>query len=106
MTDQTRTEPWPEGVIARYLTVGGATVDLTHGDRHEPTRDGIGRTRSHTLATCTGCPASQEFSHWRLIEGMYANREERDPEAADQKAREWAQEHASTCRAMPRPEER
>lgn len=26
-----RTEPWPQGVIARYLTVAGATVDVRGG---------------------------------------------------------------------------
>lgn len=37
------TEPWPEGVIARYLTVAGATVDLREDEslRH--------------VGTCTGC---------------------------------------------------
>ncbi|MBX9392252.1 hypothetical protein K4749_01225 [Streptomyces sp. TRM72054] len=34
--------PWPEGVIARYLTLVGATVDLRGRDEN-------------TSATCTGC---------------------------------------------------
>lgn len=34
---------WPEGVIARYVTVGGATVDVSRTD--------TGDTISH----CTGC---------------------------------------------------
>ncbi|WP_370667056.1 hypothetical protein [Streptomyces sp. IBSBF 2507] len=37
------TAPWPEGVIARYLTVVGAHVDLFRTDQGEMT--------SH----CTGC---------------------------------------------------
>jgi hypothetical protein len=39
-----RTMPWPEGVLARYLTVAGATVDIHQG------ADG------YTSARCTGCP--------------------------------------------------
>ncbi|MFI9154517.1 hypothetical protein [Streptomyces sp. NPDC053367] len=34
--------PWPNGVIARYLTLAGATVDL---------RGGL----SDTTSSCTGC---------------------------------------------------
>ncbi|MFH8336939.1 hypothetical protein [Streptomyces sp. AM6-12] len=41
------TEPWPDGVIARYLTVVGATVDLTHTDKGEP------------ISYCTGCGDSR-----------------------------------------------
>ncbi|MFF5404593.1 hypothetical protein ACFY8K_16870 [Streptomyces misionensis] len=40
-------EPWPEGVFARYLTVVGATVDLTHTDKGE------------TISCCTGCGDSR-----------------------------------------------
>jgi hypothetical protein len=36
-------QPWPQGVIARYLTIAGATVDLTR------TNDG------KTVSRCTGC---------------------------------------------------
>lgn len=34
--------PWPEGVIARYLTVAGATVDIRGGG-------------DHASMTCLGC---------------------------------------------------
>ncbi|MFJ3663135.1 hypothetical protein ACIPPM_22020 [Streptomyces sp. NPDC090119] len=94
---------WPEGVIARYLTVGGATVYLIHGNRTYPTNDGIGATRNHTTAVCTGCPAAEEFSHWKTVRGNYSSWETRDPDSADRDARDWAQAHAQTCRAMPRP---
>jgi hypothetical protein len=91
---------WPEGVIARYLTVGGATVDLTLVQREQGGYDvrGIARTRDRSRAACTGCPASEEFPHWV---GVYGDIHQ--PDAADEKAREWAQAHAETCRAMPRP---
>lgn len=94
---------WPEGVIARYLTVGGASVDLTHGNRTYPTDDGIGENRNHTTATCTGCPATEEFSHWRAVKRMTFDDKVRDPEAAERDARKWAQSHAEKCRAMPDP---
>ncbi|MFD5814388.1 hypothetical protein [Streptomyces sp. NPDC127038] len=34
--------PWPDGVIGRYLTVGGATVDVQGGS-------------DHGVMTCLGC---------------------------------------------------
>ena len=97
------TEPWEPGIVARYLTVGGATVDITHGNRTYPTPDGIGETRNHTGAACTGCPAAEEFSHWRVVKRMTFDDKVRDPEAADSEARDWAQAHAEKCRTLPRP---
>jgi hypothetical protein len=97
------TTAWPKGVIARYLTVAGATVDLTHGTRRYPTDDGIGEDRTHTTALCSGCAAGQEFNHMRPVRGTYSTWETRDADAADQEARAWAQTHAETCRALPRP---
>ncbi|MEU6016990.1 hypothetical protein ABZ826_23945 [Streptomyces sp. NPDC047515] len=103
MTTQTETATWPEGVIARYLTVGGDTVDLAHMDRYYPTEDGIGETRNLTFATCVGCHAAEEFSHWRVVKRMTFDDEVRDLGAADTAARAWAQAHAEKCRAMPKP---
>lgn len=72
-TDQT---PWPEGVIARYLTVAGATVDVTDTERPD--------------AQCGGCP--QTFvEHSRYISTDLDT------------VHCWAQKHAETCRALPRP---
>lgn len=96
-------EPWPEGVIARYLTVGGAAVDLAIKQVPHLHPDGISGTRGLTLAACTGCPASTDFSHGRVHHGSYSDWEVHDPQAADVEARAWAQSHAETCRAMPRP---
>ncbi|MBT2467824.1 hypothetical protein J7E97_08045 [Streptomyces sp. ISL-66] len=92
---------WPEGVIARYLTVGGATVDLTHRlnflNPPEPFA---------TAAACSGCPDSEEFSHWvgtgSEWDGTY--KEVLDVSQAEERARDWAQSHAEKCRAMPRPD--
>ncbi|MFF2502174.1 hypothetical protein ACFVTY_02075 [Streptomyces sp. NPDC058067] len=72
MTNSTET-PWPAGVIARYLTVAGATVDLTGGG-------------DHTYYRCTGCGDGASASWWN-----------------ERRAREIAQGHAEKCRALPKP---
>jgi hypothetical protein len=96
---QAQAELWPDEVIARYLTVGGATVDLTHlANTLTPPETYA------TRAECTGCPASSEHDHHRMVWGRTAQHEEHRPEAADNDARTWAQAHAEHCRAMPRPE--
>ena len=71
-------QPWPDGVIARYLTVGNATVDI-HEDASE----------DEYIARCTGCTTSWSNSRtdWKL----------------QHMVRPWAQEHAEKCRAMHRP---
>lgn len=97
---------WPEGVIARYLTVAGAvdptaTVDVTHRVTLPPEPEPYA-----TLAACTGCPATKEVGHYRTYypSGGFLTeaKEEHEPDAADDEAREWAQEHASHCRALPK----
>jgi O-succinylbenzoate synthase len=84
---------WPEGVIARYLTVAGATVDITDDSR-----------RGYIVATCTG-----ERCGWRertSIDGYVYD----TPEETQARIEEWlpsnqeeAQAHAEKCRAMPKP---
>lgn len=73
---------WPEGLIARYLTVGGATVDLTA--RPDVDADAM-------QAECHGCEVIVEHNGWY----------NRDRNTSD--ARTWAQVHAEKCRAIPRP---
>jgi hypothetical protein len=91
---------WPKGVIARYLTVGTATVDVTHRLNFLSPPEPFA-----TAAACSGCPDSEEFSHWfgsgSEWDGTF--KEERHVERADEQARDWAQAHAETCRAMPHP---
>ena len=70
-------------VIARYLTVGGATVDI------RPVSDAEWDDRRE--ATCTGCGANDWQRHYRK------------PVNDLDSARRWAQAHAEKCRAMPRP---
>lgn len=84
---------WPEGLIARYLTVGGATINISHDTLYlsdtEP---------SVTIAQCGGCDARHN-EEW----GQYAYRYNSGSRAADEEVGKWAQAHAEKCRAMPRP---
>jgi hypothetical protein len=64
-------------VLARFLTIGGATVEITQAD------DGLNR-----IAHCKGCNAEYETHSIRTY-------------YAEEKSNTWAQEHAETCRAMP-----
>jgi hypothetical protein len=98
-TQQPTPAPWPDGVIARYLTVGGATIDLTYQMNVLTPPEPYA-----TLAACTACPASSEHNHHRLVWGMHSQYEKHLPELADNDARDWAQAHAEKCRALPRPE--
>jgi hypothetical protein len=90
-----RTEPWPDGVIARYLTVAGALVDVSH-DMHLLTDT----EPNLTIARCGGenCAAN----HHELW-ASYAYRNDNGSKGADQEVGKWAQAHASECRALPRP---
>jgi hypothetical protein len=69
------TTPWPDGVIARYLTVGGATVSVWDATEWSPLR-----------AVCGGCGGSS-----------------RDGGPDSTSPGRWAQSHAWRCRALPRP---
>ncbi|MFB6934367.1 hypothetical protein [Streptomyces chartreusis] len=71
---------WPEGVIARYLTHAAEllpdpelTVDVAKGTEK-------------STATCRGC--EDRFSMWEYETGA---------------VKQWAQQHAEKCRALPRP---
>lgn len=68
---------WPEGVIARYVTVGGATVDIT---RNQNATDDY-----NCGLHCRGC-GYRDGHHNR-----------------HNYAKSWAQRHAASCRAMLRP---
>ncbi|MFH8792218.1 hypothetical protein [Streptomyces sp. NPDC017941] len=97
------TAPWPEGVIARYLTVGGAVVELTersgyHGVTH-PTE---------THGACGACPATATFDWgWNAYHDEFGTGPQPDFDETGHSllptARAWAQAHAETCRALPRP---
>lgn len=87
-------EPWPDGVIARYLTVAGATVDLTH---LKTSKD------SYTVATCLGCGTTKSSSWAIEVGGAHGYYTVQDWTTGDSAARKWAQPHAESCRALPRP---
>lgn len=76
---------WPEGVVGRYVTVGGGFVDLIEQD-------------SSVLAKCAACPSTEWTSH---DDPTCADRPDR--ERATMRAGDWAQSHAESCRAVPRP---
>lgn len=85
----TSSTTWPEGAAVRYLTVGGATVQVGANDH----------STSHT-ASCTGC------RHTETLTGLHLDRDCTDEYVTGQTrlaATRWAQSHAETCRAMPKP---
>jgi hypothetical protein len=45
-THDPRTAPWPDGLVARYLTVAGATVDV-RGSEHSASMTCLGCDESH-----------------------------------------------------------
>jgi hypothetical protein len=78
MTD---TATWPESVVTRYLTVAGSaladrsiTVDLF----------GAQRDGGDLYAVCRGCGKSWSHNY-------------------EPSVRQWAEGHADSCRALPRP---
>ncbi len=76
---------WPEGVIARYLTAGGATVDLVN-------------ERDSVVATCQGC------LNWTATSYDDPACDGRPNRAwANKCASQAAQGHAAVCRALPKP---
>lgn len=96
--DQIASE-WPEGVIARYLTVGGATADVI-----DVVTDSVGFEKHVLSARCTGeaCP-------WEVGElGMRVYYVGPDDDPHQYRADRYnmqaqAQRHAEKCRAMSRP---
>lgn len=87
---------WPEGVLARYLTVAGtadpaAYVEITHTSRS-----------GYVIATCNGCGQVEDTETHGRLDDPPELQAERVEEALPE-SREWAQAHAEKCRAMPRP---
>jgi len=89
----TSSTAWPEGVIARYLTVAGATVDITYGS-----------PEGNLAAQCTGqrCPWQNRLN----VEALYTDTPEQEMARVDEwlpTSQRHAQAHAETCRALPNP---
>lgn len=107
---------WPEGVIARYLTLGGASVDIAEkviertegetgygpiGDGYSGYRQPIELVDITLIATCSGCVATNEQEFTGIY--AFARKGFLDELKPWQSPKNWAQSHAETCRAMPRP---
>jgi hypothetical protein len=98
------TAAWPEGVIARYLTVGGGFVDV-----FERSGSVITQHPTETHVTCSGCPATHTVDWgWDAYHAEFGTGPQKDFDEGGKSstpiARTWAQDHAATCRAVPRPE--
>ncbi|MFF7308142.1 hypothetical protein [Streptomyces sp. NPDC008137] len=100
-TQTTESAAWPEGVIARYLTVAGSSLareDLAVDVETQTTLD-YGDPYS-TRSTCRVCADGHEWDY-----GLYRNYRDQSARAraSQDEARAWAQAHAESCRALPRP---
>lgn len=92
------TETWPAGLVARFVTLGGAAVDLRHKrwfyDRSVPLKTAKSNVVEGFNWECKGCGAyGYEGTACYTSTGYL---DERD-------ARSDANAHASTCRATTRP---
>lgn len=98
---------YPENVIARYLTAGGAHVDVydatvTAVPGRVEIYDGAEwpTTKVSATAVCSGCGNKQIVQD--TVEPLCTT----GPSIAEwavANVRRWAQDHAGTCRAMPGP---
>jgi hypothetical protein len=103
-------QPWPEGVVARYVTVAGATVDITATTepdepyQHTYLNGAKGSPQEciklKLVAECQGCKDHDETEY----DGLFATVMDRVLQSPyGRNAQRWAQAHASECRALPRP---
>ena len=100
MTTSTTTAAWPEGVIARYLNLAGAPVDVVEQSDYygEPTE---------THAACSGCGATHTVDwDWVALHDEFGVGPGPDFDEAGQhsteQVRAWAQSHAERCQTPPR----
>ncbi|MFF8100132.1 hypothetical protein ACF07S_10210 [Streptomyces sp. NPDC016640] len=91
---------WPEGVIARYVTVAGATADIKAIGIDRQTS--VGTITDITItAYCQGC-RQKDVSTYLGMDTSTLGDDFFTSSLCDD-ARKWAQSHAEKCRAMPRP---
>jgi hypothetical protein len=81
---------WADGTLARYLTVGGATVDIID-------MQAIDQLVYH----CTGCDWNGHRNLMKNIDDTPKQIAERIAEQLPE-VRRLSQAHAEKCRAMPR----
>jgi hypothetical protein len=90
---------WPEGVVARYLTLAGQTLADSNLTVDIHAYDPIGKLHP---VKCTVCPWEEKaWGNPYLSEHLTNAYIER---RANESAHAWAQKHAETCRAMPKPD--
>lgn len=86
---------WPAGVLARYITIGAATVDVVY----DPAPGGgLG-------ATCTACPYEFKSYGLEIWNSDTPAAEGRKVAERLYLARDDAQDHARECRALEAPKE-
>ncbi|MER5622534.1 hypothetical protein ABT061_15965 [Streptosporangium sp. NPDC002544] len=93
---------WPAGVIARYLTVGGATADVI--DDVIDNRPAY-LSKSHAVrGACTGERCGESHYPVRFTFSLDDDPEQdEDFQQAVAEVQQWARDHAERCRAMPKP---
>lgn len=103
-TTQTSAPQTDDNVLMRFLTQGGATVELyphawteTHYNIDNKPRKRIDREGFEWR--CLGCDETGADKNLRLRGAGYHERQPRE-------SRNEANTHATTCRAMPKPEVR
>lgn len=104
MTTTTAPAPvvWPAGVIARYPTrAAEITGDLSLSVEIAEERNAERPEYYGYRARCRGCHDSTFYDRDRTA--RIRGRELVTAFDAELLAREWAQSHAETCRAVPRP---
>jgi hypothetical protein len=93
-------------VVASYLTVAEATVDITVRLNHDHIAEesGLDWIDITHQAACTGCGAkAQAYSDYGTDDTEQARRAATDlTSPKGREIKQWAQDHAATCRAMPR----
>ncbi|CUW31754.1 hypothetical protein [Streptomyces reticuli] len=91
---------WPEGVIARYLTIAGVTVDIKAIGIDRQTS--VGTVTDITItAYCQGCRQKDVSTYLGMDASTFGD--DFFASSLGDAARDWAQAHAEKCRALPRP---
>lgn len=90
----------PAGLVARYAAVGGGVVEVVERSGY------FGRTEpTETHAACSACPAARTiewgWSAWNEQADIPQEDFDESGRRSTPQVREWAQEHAEKCRAMP-----
>lgn len=82
---------WPEGVIARYLNLADAPIEIT-----------FNAARSDIVVDCTGCPWQKDTNTGAMA---YDTPEEEATRVEEHlpASHRAAQEHAERCRGVARP---